>query len=75
MLCGLRGTAVDGEGIFGVVNGAPVFEGGFEGGFDFPVLDKVFDEGGEAGGWVVFLLCFAGAMWSEVYPTWKAGAV
>jgi len=33
------GGAVYGEGVLGVVYGTPVWEGGFEGGFYFPVFD------------------------------------
>lgn len=35
----------DGEGVFEGVDGALVGKGGFEGGFDFPVLDEVGDDG------------------------------
>jgi hypothetical protein len=52
---GLR--AVDGEGVVCVVDGAPVGEGGFEGRFDFPVLDEVLHEVGEGAGFVLLLLC------------------
>ena len=43
-------TAVCGECVAGVVDGAPVCEGGLEGCFDFPVFDEVFDEGRERAG-------------------------
>ena len=36
-------VAVDREAEVRVVDGAPVGDVGFEGGFDFPVLDEVFD--------------------------------
>jgi hypothetical protein len=53
---GLR--AIDGEGVVCVVDGAPVGEGGFEGRFDFPVLDEILHEVGEGAGFVVLLLCW-----------------
>jgi hypothetical protein len=47
--------AVDGEGVVCVVDGAPVGEGGFEGRFDFPVLDEVLYELWEGTGFVAHL--------------------
>jgi hypothetical protein len=40
MFGGLRRVTVDGEGAVGAVDGAPVFDVGFEGGFDFPFLTR-----------------------------------
>lgn len=47
-----RGPAVQCEVVCLVVDGAPVREVGLEGRFDFPVLDEVLDEEGEAAGFV-----------------------
>lgn len=47
-----RGSAVQCEVVCLVVDGAPVREVGLEGRFDFPVLDEVLDEEGEAAGFV-----------------------
>lgn len=54
MLGGLGRAAVDGEGVVGVVDGAPVGDGGLEAGFDFPVFYEVLDEEGEAAWFVGF---------------------
>lgn len=56
MLAFLRGATVHGKGVFGMIDGSPVFEFGLEGGFDFPILDKVFDELGEGIGFMVHAL-------------------
>jgi hypothetical protein len=54
MLGSLRWAPVYGKGVLGLVYGAPVFEVGFETGFDFPVFDEVFDKRGKAVWGVVF---------------------
>ena len=54
MLGGLGRAAVDGEGVVGLVDGAPVGDGGLEAGFDFPVFYEVLDEEGEAAWFVGF---------------------
>lgn len=60
VLCRLRRPAVDGEGVVGMVDGAPVGKARLEGRFDFPVLDEVLHELWETAGDVVRLLaCFA----------------
>lgn len=58
VLAALRGSAIDGEGVVGYVDCAPVFELGLVGRLDLPVFDQFFDEVWEgAGGVVCFLGC------------------
>jgi hypothetical protein len=66
----LRLAAVNREGIVFVVDGAPVGEGGFEGGFDFPVLDEILDEGGEGAGFVVRLFRYTRVRRDGGFPMW-----
>jgi hypothetical protein len=44
MFCGLFRPAVNREGVFRMVDGAPVFEVCLKGSLNLPVLDKVLDE-------------------------------
>ena len=58
MLGGLRWASVDSEGVVRVVDGTPVLQAGFEGGFNLPVLDEVLHQLRQATGGVVHLLAY-----------------
>lgn len=67
----LRWSAINGEGVVWAVDGAPVFDFGFEGGFDFPVFDEVFDEKGEGCGFVGLGLGWMGLVGGD--GKWREG--